>query len=44
MQIEDPRIRAADQMSEEDVERAWAEGRAMSVDDALAYASEGDRE
>jgi hypothetical protein len=44
MQIEDPRGRARERMSDEEVGRAWAEGRAMSLDDALAYAMEGGRE
>jgi predicted ATPase len=40
MQIEDPRRRAQERMSDEEIERAWTEGRAMSVEDALAYALE----
>jgi predicted ATPase/class 3 adenylate cyclase len=44
MQVEDPRKRAKERMSEGEIERAWAEGRAMSLDDALAYAMEGGRE
>ena len=44
MQIEDPRGKARERMSDEEVGRAWAEGRAMSLNDALAYAMEGGRE
>jgi predicted ATPase/class 3 adenylate cyclase len=40
MQIEDPRRRAQEQMSDEEIDRAWTEGRAMSLEDALAYALE----
>jgi predicted ATPase/class 3 adenylate cyclase len=44
MQIEDPRTRAGERMSEEEIERAWAEGRAMSLEEALAYARNGGTE
>lgn len=40
MQIEDPRPRAQERMSDEAIDRAWTEGRAMSLEDALAYALE----
>jgi tetratricopeptide (TPR) repeat protein len=36
----DPRERARSLLSEEEIESAWAEGRGMSLDQAIAYARE----
>ncbi|HET6770221.1 MAG TPA: tetratricopeptide repeat protein [Actinomycetota bacterium] len=39
-QVEDPRRMARERMSDEEIDGAWAEGRAMSIEEALAYARE----
>ena len=40
--FEDPKDSAAEVLDEETIERLWAEGQSMSVDEALAYAREED--
>jgi tetratricopeptide (TPR) repeat protein len=42
LDLPDSRERASSMISEEEVKAAWDEGRAMSVDEALAYARESD--
>ena len=37
----DHREQARARLDEETIERLWAEGRAMSLDDAIAYATGG---
>jgi predicted ATPase/class 3 adenylate cyclase len=38
--LPDPRVRARPLLSEEEIRRAWEEGRAMSLEEAMAYARE----
>jgi predicted ATPase/class 3 adenylate cyclase len=38
--LPDPRVRARSLLSEEQIQAAWEEGRAMSMEEAIAYAQE----
>ncbi|MGZ4120472.1 MAG: ATP-binding protein [Actinomycetota bacterium] len=40
--LPDPRIAARDSLSEEEIQAAWKHGRAMTVEQAIAYAREAD--